>query len=71
LSTAAKVGLGFGIGVVALAVFAAIGWFVLRARRAKQANTAAAAGMQQQQHPWELDSHEVMAPAELPAKGVS
>ncbi|KAI7759314.1 hypothetical protein LZL87_008691 [Fusarium oxysporum] len=75
LSTGAKAGIGIGIGVAALAGFAALGWFVLRARRAKHANTAAAAGgeeakeprMQQQQHPWELDSHETMSPAELPS----
>lgn len=79
LSTGAKAGIGIGVGVAALAGFAALGWFVLRARRAKQANTAAAAGgeeakefqMQQQQHPWELDSHETMSPAELPSDSVS
>jgi hypothetical protein len=79
LSTGAKAGIGIGVGVAALAAFAALGWFVVRARRAKQANTAAEIGgeeakkphMQQQQHPWELDSHETMVPAELPSETVS
>jgi hypothetical protein len=79
LSTGAKAGIGIGVGVAALAGFAALGWFVLRARRAKRANIAAAAGgeeakephMQQQQHPWELDSHETMSLAELPSESVS
>jgi hypothetical protein len=52
---------------------------VVRARRAKQASTAAEVegewakepGMQQQQHPWELDSHQAMIPAELPSESVS
>ncbi|KAF4454912.1 hypothetical protein F53441_2651 [Fusarium austroafricanum] len=39
-STGAKAGIGVGIGVAALAGFAALIWFVLRARRTKQANTA-------------------------------
>ncbi|KAF5239234.1 hypothetical protein FANTH_10036 [Fusarium anthophilum] len=75
LSTGAKAGIGAGVGVAALLGFAALGWFVLRARRAKQANIAAAAReeeakepqMQPQLHPWELDSHEAMIPAELPS----
>ncbi|SCO09498.1 uncharacterized protein FFB20_13312 [Fusarium fujikuroi] len=79
LSTGAKAGIGIGVGVAALAGFAALGWFVLRARRAKKANIAAAAGgedakepqMQPQLHPWELDSHEAMIPAELPSESVS
>lgn len=78
LSTGAKAGIGAGVGVAALALFAALGWFVLRARKAKQANTAAevegegAKGTQmQQRHPWELDSHETMIPAELPSESVS
>ncbi|WZH44057.1 uncharacterized protein QYS62_005073 [Fusarium acuminatum] len=79
LSTGAKAGIGIGAGVAALAVFAALGWFVVRARRAKQASTAAEVegewakepGMQQQQHPWELDSHQAMIPAELPSESVS
>ncbi|KAF4989949.1 hypothetical protein FGRMN_8791 [Fusarium graminum] len=44
LSTGVKVGIGIGIGVVALAGFAALGWFVLRARRVKQADTTAGRG---------------------------
>ncbi|KAG5774798.1 hypothetical protein H9Q73_011522 [Fusarium xylarioides] len=79
LSTGAKAGIGVGVGVVALAGVAALAWFVLRARRAKQANIAAAAReeeakepqMQPQLHPWELDSHEAMIPAELPSDSVS
>ncbi|VTT72433.1 unnamed protein product [Fusarium fujikuroi] len=79
LSTGAKAGIGAGVGVAVLAGLAALGWFVLRARRAKQANMVAAAGgeeakeptMQQQQHPWELDSHEAMIPAELPSDSVN
>jgi uncharacterized membrane protein YebE (DUF533 family) len=79
LSTGAKVGIGAGVGVVALAGLAALGWFILRARRAKQANIAATAGgeeakepqMQPQLHPWELDSHEAMIPAELPSDSVN
>ncbi|KAH6968058.1 hypothetical protein HG530_007812 [Fusarium avenaceum] len=78
LSTGAKAGIGAGVGVAALALLAALGWFVLRTRRTKQANTAVevdgegAKGTQmQQRHPWELDSHETMIPAELPSESVS
>ncbi|KAF5639621.1 nitrogen metabolic regulation nmr [Fusarium sp. NRRL 52700] len=75
LSIGAKAGIGAGIGVVALVGFAALAWFVLRARRAKQANIAATTRgeeakepqMQPQLYPWELDSHETMVPAELPS----
>ncbi|KAF5612767.1 uncharacterized protein FTJAE_14020 [Fusarium tjaetaba] len=75
LSTGAKAGIGAGVGVVALVGLAALGWFILRARRAKQASIAAAAReeeakgpqMQPQLHPWELDSHEAMISAELPS----
>ncbi|UZP45193.1 hypothetical protein NXS19_013005 [Fusarium pseudograminearum] len=76
LSTGAKAGIGAGVGVVALTGLAALGWFVLRARRAKQANATSAAQepkepqMQQQQHPWELDSHKAMSPAELPSDNI-
>ncbi|CAG1972279.1 unnamed protein product [Fusarium graminearum] len=76
LSTGAKAGIGAGVGVAALIGLAALGWFVLRARRAKQASAASAAQepkepqMQQQQHPWELDSHEAMSPAELPSDNI-
>ncbi|CAF3451750.1 unnamed protein product [Fusarium graminearum] len=71
-----KAGIGAGVGVAALIGLAALGWFVLRARRAKQASAASAAQepkapqMQQQQHPWELDSHEAMSPAELPSDNI-
>ncbi|KAM0229042.1 hypothetical protein ACHAPO_010322 [Fusarium lateritium] len=79
LSTGAKAGIGAGIGVAALAGLAALGWFVLRARRAKQANATAAVGEMEakepqvhvQQHPWELDGHGTMTPAELPSESVS
>ncbi|KAL2672713.1 hypothetical protein Neosp_013427 [[Neocosmospora] mangrovei] len=72
LSTGAKAGIGVGVGVAALAGLGALLWFVLRARRAKQAN-AAAGGQgfkepQQQQQAWELDSYQPIPPAELPSE---
>ncbi|CAJ0538684.1 Ff.00g066760.m01.CDS01 [Fusarium sp. VM40] len=78
LSSRSKAGIVIGAGVAAL-VFAALGWFVARERRAKQANNVAEIGgedakephIQQQQHPWELDSHDAMIPAELPSESVS
>ncbi|GKU07412.1 hypothetical protein FLAG1_07840 [Fusarium langsethiae] len=80
LSTGAKAGIGAGVGVAAVAGFAALGWFVLRARRAKQASaatTATAGGEEakepqmQQQHLSELDSRQTVLPVELPSEGVS
>ncbi|KAM6511808.1 hypothetical protein FALCPG4_016801 [Fusarium falciforme] len=72
LSTGAKAGIGVGVGVAALAGLGALLWFVLRARRAKQANAAAGGegfkGPQQQQQAWELDSYQPIPPAELPSE---
>ncbi|KAJ4135072.1 hypothetical protein NW768_004685 [Fusarium equiseti] len=65
LGMEAKIGIGIGVGFAALAAFYAIGWFVLRARRAKQADLPQ---MQQQQAPWELDSRQAMPPVELPSQ---
>ncbi|EEU41711.1 uncharacterized protein NECHADRAFT_97790 [Fusarium vanettenii 77-13-4] len=74
LSTGAKAGIGVGVGVAALAGLGALLWFVLRARRAKQANAAAGGEgfkePQQQQQAWELDSYQPIPPAELPSEGL-
>ncbi|KAI8650183.1 hypothetical protein NCS56_01470400 [Fusarium sp. Ph1] len=72
LSTGAKAGIGVGVGFAALAGLGALLWFVLRARRAKQANAVAgdqgSKGPQQQQQAWELDSYQPIPPAELPSE---
>ncbi|RMJ08934.1 hypothetical protein CDV36_011452 [Fusarium kuroshium] len=72
LSTGAKAGIGVGVGVAALAGLGALLWFVLRARRAKQAAAAGGEGFkepqQQQQQAWELDSYQPIPPAELPTE---
>lgn len=71
LSMGAKVGIGVGVGVAALLAFIALGWFVLRARRAKQANDGPKTPqMEQRQAPWELDSQQAMPPVELPSESV-
>ena len=58
LSGGAKIGIGVGIGVGALLGIVALIWFVLRARRSKQANIEhtepKAPQMQQRQAPWEM-----------------
>ncbi|RSM01321.1 hypothetical protein CEP52_008606 [Fusarium oligoseptatum] len=72
LSTGAKAGIGVGVGIAALAGLGALLWFVLRARRAKQAAAAGGEGFkepqQQQQQAWELDSYQPIPPAELPTE---
>ncbi|KAJ4015310.1 hypothetical protein NW752_006765 [Fusarium irregulare] len=72
LSMGAKVGIGVGVGVAALLAFIALGWFVLRARRAKQTNDEPKTPqMEQRQAPWELDSQQAMPPVELPSESVT
>ncbi|KAH7179255.1 uncharacterized protein B0J16DRAFT_374321 [Fusarium flagelliforme] len=81
LSTGAKVGIGLGVGFAALAAFFALGWFVIRARRAKQVNTEPETPhmeqqklpleMEQQQAPSELDSQATMRPVELPTESAT
>ena len=71
LGMGAKIGIGVGVGLAALLAFVALGWFVLRARRAKRANIEPKTPQQQQQAPWELDSQQAMPPVELPSESVT
>ena len=84
LSGGAKIGIGVGIGVGALLGIVGLIWFVLRARRSKQANIEhtepktpqmqqqhAPWEMEQQQRPLELDTQADMRPVELPTEGAT